>query len=56
MMFVNKTLLTQEGIEVPEEDWTWNDLYRICQKVTKDSNGDGIIDQFGIYNYIFCVR
>lgn len=51
MMFVNKTLLTQEGIEVPEEDWTWNDLYRICQKVTKDSNGDGIIDQFGIYNY-----
>lgn len=51
LMFVNKTLLTQEGIQMPDEDWTWQDLYNICKKVTKDSNGDGIIDQFGIYNY-----
>jgi multiple sugar transport system substrate-binding protein len=51
LMFVNKTLLKKEGIEVPRSDWTWNDLYEICEKVTKDINGDGILDQFGIYNY-----
>jgi len=51
LMFVNKTLLEKEGISVPSSDWTWDDLYDICRKVTKDINGDGIIDQFGIYNY-----
>lgn len=51
LMFVNKTLLTQEGIEMPEEDWTWDDFYEICQKVTRDTDGDGVLDQFGSYNY-----
>jgi carbohydrate ABC transporter substrate-binding protein, CUT1 family (TC 3.A.1.1.-) len=51
LMFVNKTLLEKEGISVPSSDWTWDDLYDICKKVTKDINGDGILDQFGIYNY-----
>ncbi len=51
LMFVNKSLLDNEGIEVPAENWTWEDLYKACQRVTKDTNGDGIIDQFGIYNY-----
>ena len=51
LMFVNKTLLTQEGIEMPKEDWTWDDFYEICQKVTRDTDGDGVLDQFGSYNY-----
>lgn len=51
LMFVNKTLLEKEGISVPSSDWTWNDLYDICKKVTRDIDGDGILDQFGIYNY-----
>lgn len=51
LMFVNKTLLTEEGIEVPKEDWTWNDMYEICRRVTKDTDADGLLDRFGIYNY-----
>lgn len=51
LMFVNKTLLMREGIEMPKQDWTWEDMYEICKKVTKDRDGDGILDQFGIYNY-----
>ena len=50
-MFVNKTLLNQENIPIPEEDYTFADLYDICRKVTKDTDGDGIPDQFGIYKY-----
>ncbi len=51
MMFVNRSLLKKEGFMVPNDDWTWEDLYEICSKVTKDRDGDGRIDQFGTYNY-----
>ena len=51
LMFVNKTLLQAEGIELPKNDWTWDDFYQICEKVTKDHDGDGKIDQFGVYGY-----
>ncbi len=51
LMFVNKTLLSEENIEIPSNDYTFNDLYDICRKVTKDTDGDGLLDQFGIYKY-----
>ncbi len=51
LMFVNKTILDKENIPVPDEDWTWDDLYEICRKVTKDTDGDGTADQFGIVDY-----
>jgi len=50
-MFVNKSLLSREGIEMPKNNWTWQDFLDICRKVTRDTNGDGIIDQFGYYDY-----
>ncbi|MCD7809177.1 MAG: sugar ABC transporter substrate-binding protein [Erysipelotrichaceae bacterium] len=51
LMFVNKTLLEKEGIDIPDNDWTLEDFYNICKQITKDSDGDGIIDQYGVYNY-----
>ena len=51
MMFVNKTILDRENIELPARDWTWDDFYEICRKVTKDKDGTGIINQFGAVNY-----
>ena len=51
LMFVNKTILAREGIAVPQGDWTWNDFYAICQKVTRDTDGDGRIDQFGTVGF-----
>jgi multiple sugar transport system substrate-binding protein len=51
LMFVNKTLLSKDGIEIPKNNWTWADLYHICSKITKDVNHDGILDQFGMYGY-----
>ena len=32
-------------------DWTWDDFYSICEKLTVDTDGDGEIDQFGEYGY-----
>jgi len=51
LMFVNKTLLEKEHIHIPDNSWTWEDFYRICKEVTKDTDKDGIIDQFGFYDY-----
>lgn len=51
LMFVNQTLLSKEEIATPESDWTWEDMYDICRRVTKDLDGDGTLDQFGVCNY-----
>lgn len=51
LMFVNKSLLNKEGMQVPDTDWTWDDLYDISKRVTKDTDGDGILNQYGTYNY-----
>ncbi len=51
LMFANKTLLAREGITVPKGDWTWNDFYQICRKVTRDVDGDGKTDQFGTVGF-----
>lgn len=51
LMFANKTLLESEGVEIPDRDWTWDKFYEICEKVTKDTDADGVIDQFGCYDY-----
>lgn len=51
LMFVNKTLLENEGISMPKTDWTWDDFLSLCRQVTKDTDGDGIIDQFGCFDY-----
>ena len=46
LMYVNRTLLESEGIEVPKQDWTWEDFYEICARMTQDTNEDGILDEF----------
>ncbi|MCI6232785.1 MAG: extracellular solute-binding protein [Selenomonas sp.] len=51
LMFVNKTLLAREGIAMPGNHWTFDDFYRIAAAVTRDTDGDGTLDQFGAYDY-----
>lgn len=51
LIFVNLTLLNRVGLTMPDQDWTWEEFYRICKKVTKDTDGDGTLDQFGTYGY-----
>ena len=51
LMFVNKSILEREGLAMPGDHWTWDDFYRICSEVTKDTDGNGAIDQFGAVGY-----
>ena len=46
IMFVNKTLLETNGIAMPDNDWTWEDFYGICARVTNVEQR-----QYGVYGY-----
>lgn len=50
LLFVNETLLEKEGITVTDQ-LDLDEFYSICQAVTRDTDGDGIVDQFGCCNY-----
>jgi len=54
-LYYNKSILKREGLPDPhdlvaEDKWDWNALLDIAKKVTKDTDGDGVIDQWGIAN------
>lgn len=46
LMFVNKTLLEECHIDMPDNDWTLNNFYSICKKVSQYSN-----KYYGCYDY-----
>ncbi|PKM58292.1 MAG: hypothetical protein CVU98_01765 [Firmicutes bacterium HGW-Firmicutes-3] len=50
-MIVNETLLKENNLTVPDMDWTLDEFLRMCEELTKDTNQDGINDQFGVVGY-----
>ncbi|MFD2670736.1 ABC transporter substrate-binding protein [Marinicrinis sediminis] len=42
----NKTMFEEAGIDGPPT--TWDELYETAKKLTKDTDGDGKLDQYGI--------
>lgn len=44
----NKTMFEENGIELPDNDepYTWEEFVEIGQTLTKDTNGDGELDQW----------
>ena len=53
----NKDLFDEAGLEYPdpENPYTWEEFADVCQKLTKDKDGDGEIDQC-IWFYSLCIR
>lgn len=45
----NKDLFDEAGLEYPDpqKPYTYEEFVEVCQKLTKDTNGDGEIDQWG---------
>jgi len=48
VIYYNKTLFDEAGVEYPQEGWTWDDFLAKAQALTLDKDGDGEIDQWGI--------
>lgn len=44
----NSLLFDEAGLELPAEEWRWQDLLSAGVKLTRDQNGDGNIDFWGI--------
>jgi len=48
---VNKSLIEDNGLEIPSDQWTMDDFLTMCTYLTKDIDHDNIIDQFGTVAY-----
>jgi multiple sugar transport system substrate-binding protein len=48
VVYYNKNLFDAAGIAHPSDDWTWDDFVTTAKALTKDTDGDGATDQFGI--------
>ncbi len=62
VLFYNKDMFDKYSVPYPDSTWTWEDLRRNARLMTKDINGDGLKDEFGLamnlwhdglYTYIF---
>lgn len=58
VLFYNKDIFDKAGIPYPDENYTWDTLRETAKQLTKDTNGDGKIDQYGFSfgawpNFIF---
>jgi multiple sugar transport system substrate-binding protein len=48
MVAYNLDLLDRAGIAYPADDWTWDDLQWAARRLTRDADGDGRIDHWGV--------
>lgn len=53
VLYFNKSMLEREGAPSPYDlqasgEWTWDKMFEIAETLTKDTTGDGEIDQWGI--------
>lgn len=47
-LFVNLDIFEDAGVDLPDESWTYEDEFlEAAKKLTKDTDGDGKIDQYG---------
>lgn len=48
VIYYNKDLFDEAGLEYPADDWTWDDMQRMARALTRDFDGDGAVDQYGL--------
>lgn len=46
--YYNRDLFEQEGVELPADGWTWNDMVAAATELTRDIDGDGTVDVYGL--------
>lgn len=48
-IYYNKELFDSSGVPYPDTAWTWNDMLDRARRLTKDANGDGTPERYGIF-------
>ncbi|HWQ47255.1 MAG TPA: sugar ABC transporter substrate-binding protein [Longilinea sp.] len=47
VLFYNEDMFDAAGLPYPDDTWTLETLREVAQQLTLDTNGDGVIDQWG---------
>lgn len=47
LLFYNKTIFDASGVDYPSGSWKWDSVQAVSRKLTRDTNGDGKLDQWG---------
>jgi multiple sugar transport system substrate-binding protein len=56
VVYYNKNLFDQAGVAYPQAGWSWDDFLKAAQALTKDTNGDGATDQYGVGTELEAIR
>ena len=48
-LYYNKAMFDAASIPYPDDTWDWAKLVEVGKQLTKDADGDGKIDQWGLY-------
>lgn len=48
VVYYNKTLFDKAGVPYPKTDWNWDTFVTTAKALTKDTDGDGTTDQYGM--------
>ena len=48
VVYYNKKLFDDAGVAYPSDEWTWDDFVTTAKALTKDTDGDGTVDQYGL--------
>jgi len=48
VVYYNRDLFDAAGIDYPPDDWTWDEFLSRARALTRDTDGDGQIDQYGV--------
>lgn len=48
VVYYNEALFDAAGLAYPPDKWTWDDFVNTAKALTLDTNGDGVVDQYGL--------
>ncbi len=48
VVYYNRNLFDAAGIPYPAAGWTWGDFLNAARALTRDADGDGTVEQFGV--------
>ncbi len=48
VIYYNEDLFDAAGIPYPADKWSWDEFLAAAQALTQDTDGDGVIDQYGV--------
>jgi multiple sugar transport system substrate-binding protein len=47
-VYYNKDLFAAAGVPLPQPSWSWDDFLSAAKRLTRDTDGDGVTDQYGL--------